>query len=104
MLIYSVIYDFHSHTFHSDGALSPLELIRRAAVKGYSAIAVTDHIGPGSLARVIKEVSEDCELASSHWDIVAIPGVELDTRASSGYRRVGKKSQRAGRLVGGGAR
>ena len=69
MLIYSVIYDFHSHTFHSDGVLSPLELIRRAAVKGYSAIAVTDHVGAGSLERVIKEVSGDCELARSHWNI-----------------------------------
>jgi histidinol phosphatase-like PHP family hydrolase len=77
MLIYSVIYDFHSHTFYSDGALSTLELIRRAAVRGYSAIAVTDHVGPGSLERVIKEVSRDCEMATSHWNIVAVPGVEL---------------------------
>jgi putative hydrolase len=77
MLSYSVIYDFHSHTFYSDGALSTLELIRRAAVKGYSAIAVTDHVGAGSLERVIREVSRDCELASSHWNIVAVPGVEL---------------------------
>ncbi|MDD5397623.1 MAG: histidinol phosphate phosphatase domain-containing protein [Dehalococcoidia bacterium] len=77
MLTYSVIYDFHSHTFHSDGALSTLELIRRAVVRGYSAIAVTDHIGAGALERVIKEVSRDCELAGSHWNIVAVPGVEL---------------------------
>ena len=77
MLIYSVIYDFHSHTFYSDGALSTLELIRRAAVRGYSAIAVTDHVGSGSLERVIREVSRDCKLASSHWNIVAVPGVEL---------------------------
>lgn len=77
MLIYSVIYDFHSHSFYSDGALSTLELIRRAAVKGYSAIAVTDHVGAGSLERVIREVSRDCELANSHWNIVAVPGVEL---------------------------
>ena len=72
-----MIYDFHSHTFHSDGVLSPLELIRRAAVRQYAAIAVTDHTGPGSLARIIKEVSEDCELARSQWGILAIPGVEL---------------------------
>jgi len=77
MLIYSVIYDFHTHTFYSDGALSTLELIRRAAVRGYSAIAVTDHVGSGSLERVIREVSRDCKLASSHWNIVAVPGVEL---------------------------
>jgi len=72
-----MLYDFHSHTFHSDGVLSPIELIRRASVKGYSAIGITDHIGVGSLARVIKEVSEDCEVARSHWNILAVPGVEL---------------------------
>jgi len=77
VLIYNVLYDFHSHTFHSDGVLSPIELIRRASIKGYSALAITDHIGVGSLKRVIKEVSEDCELARSHWNILAIPGVEL---------------------------
>jgi len=42
-----VLYDFHTHTFHSDGVLSPIELIRRAFVKGYSAIAITDHVALG---------------------------------------------------------
>ncbi len=77
MLIYIVLYDFHTHTLHSDGVLSPMELIRRAAVKGYFALAITDHLATGSLARVIQEVSRDCELARSHWNILAVPGVEL---------------------------
>jgi putative hydrolase len=77
MLIYIVLYDFHSHSFHSDGVLSPMELIRRAAVNGYKVLAITDHLALGSLARVIQEVSRDCELARSHWNILAVPGVEL---------------------------
>jgi putative hydrolase len=72
-----VLYDFHTHTFHSDGVLSPVELIRRALVQGYSAIGITDHVAVGSLARLIKEVSEDCTLARTYWDILAIPGVEI---------------------------
>lgn len=96
MLIYSVIYDFHTHTFHSDGALSTLELIRRAVVKGYTAIAVTDHIGPGSLERVIKEVSRDCELASSHWNIVAVPGVELTHVPHKAIGGLAKKAKELG--------
>src|SRR4030066_1215339 len=72
-----VLYDFHTHTFNSDGILSPIELIRRAFVKGYSAIAITDHVALGSLGRVIKEISDDCALARSYWDILAIPGIEL---------------------------
>lgn len=72
-----MLYDFHSHTFHSDGVLSPIELIRRAIVRGYCALGITDHVGVGSLKRLIKEVSEDCRLARLHWDILAMPGVEL---------------------------
>ena len=72
-----MFYDFHSHTFHSDGVLSPLELLRRAQIRGYCALGITDHVGVGSLRRLIKEISEDCRLARLYWDILAIPGVEL---------------------------
>lgn len=72
-----MVYDFHTHTSLSDGILSPIELIRRAQVRDHKAIAVTDHAGIGYLERIIKEVAEDCALARAHWDILAIPGVEL---------------------------
>lgn len=72
-----MVYDFHTHSFLSDGELSPVELIRRAVVNGYRAIAVTDHAGPGNLQRVIAEVAKECRIASEYWDINAIPGVEL---------------------------
>ncbi|MCG2678200.1 PHP domain-containing protein, partial [bacterium] len=35
--------DLHAHTLFSDGALIPSELIHRAEIKGYRAIALTDH-------------------------------------------------------------
>jgi predicted metal-dependent phosphoesterase TrpH len=35
-----MLFDFHTHTTLSDGALSPVEQIRRAHVRGYTAIAV----------------------------------------------------------------
>ncbi len=72
-----MLYDFHTHTFHSDGVLSTIELIHRSLVRGYSAIAITDHMALGSLARVVKETSDDCALARKYWNILAIPGVEL---------------------------
>lgn len=72
-----MLYDFHTHTFLSDGTLSPIELIRRASVKGYTVVALTDHVGVGSLERVIKEINEDCALARAYWNILALPGVEL---------------------------
>jgi len=76
-IVKGMLYDFHTHTFHSDGELSPVELVHRAFVNGYAAIAITDHIAVGSLSRVIAEISADCALARKYWDIMAIPGVEL---------------------------
>ena len=71
------MYDFHTHTFLSDGALSPIELIRRALVRGYRAMAVTDHVGLGNVEFVVKTLVIDCEQATRRWDILVLPGVEI---------------------------
>jgi len=91
-----VLYDFHTHTFYSDGVLSPIELIRRAFVKGYSAIAITDHVALGSLGRVINETSDDCALARAHWNILAIPGVELTHLPPQAISEVAQKAKEMG--------
>ena len=91
-----MLYDFHTHTFHSDGVLSPIELIRRAYVEGYSAIAITDHIALGSLGRVIKEISDDCTLARAYWNILAIPGVELTHLPPQAISEVAQKAKEMG--------
>ena len=71
------MYDFHTHTFLSDGVLSPIELIRRAVVRGYRAMAVTDHVGLGNVEFVLKTLVVDCAQATRRWDILALPGVEI---------------------------
>ena len=71
------MFDFHTHTFLSDGVLAPTELIRRAMHIGYRVMAITDHVTPGNLEFVLKTLIEDCELASKRWDILALPGVEI---------------------------
>jgi predicted metal-dependent phosphoesterase TrpH len=38
-----VIVDFHTHSLASDGALTPLELVRRAKAAGVRQFALTDH-------------------------------------------------------------
>ncbi len=91
-----MLYDFHTHTFNSDGVLSTLELIRRAFVKGYSAIAITDHVALGSLGRVIKEISDDCALVRTYWDILAIPGVELTHVPPRAISEVAKRAKEMG--------
>lgn len=72
-----MVYDFHTHTFMSDGVLVGTELIRRAIVKGYAAIGIADHASAGTLEAVIAAAMKDCELAARYWDIRAIPGIEL---------------------------
>ncbi|MEK7303492.1 MAG: PHP domain-containing protein, partial [Pseudomonadota bacterium] len=37
------VYDLHTHTFYSDGALAPAELVMRAAANGVHVLALTDH-------------------------------------------------------------
>lgn len=72
-----MLYDFHTHTFLSDGVLLPIELIRRAVHNGYTALAVTDHVSVSNLDFIIPALIADCALAERYWGIRAIPGVEL---------------------------
>jgi putative hydrolase len=72
-----MLYDFHTHTFLSDGVLSPIELIRRCIVNGYTALGIADHAGASTLERVISEVRRDAELAQRHWGFTVLAGIEL---------------------------
>ena len=59
------MFDFHTHTFLSDGVLSPIELVRRAIKCGYRVMAITDHVGPGNMEFVLKTLIADCEMVNS---------------------------------------
>ncbi|MSQ28640.1 MAG: histidinol phosphate phosphatase domain-containing protein [Dehalococcoidia bacterium] len=72
-----MIFDFHTHTVLSDGELSPVELVRRAMVNGYRAMAITDHAAMGTVERITKELIVECDLVMRYWGMVALPGVEL---------------------------
>jgi putative hydrolase len=91
-----LLYDFHTHTFLSDGELSPVELIRRALVNGYQGIALTDHVGPGNIKRVIRELIEDCRIAEEYWGITAIPGVELTHVPAQSIDRLAREAREYG--------
>lgn len=72
-----MLYDFHTHTFLSDGVLSPIELIRRCIVNGYSVLGIADHAGASTLERVVTEVRKDAELAARYWGFTVLAGIEL---------------------------
>ncbi len=69
--------DMHTHSFFSDGELIPAELVRRAKVAGYRAIAITDHGDHSNLDLVIPRIVNVCAKLSQAYDIIVIPGIEL---------------------------
>ena len=69
--------DLHTHTLLSDGELLPSELVRRALVKGYKAIAITDHVDSSNIDFVLPRIVKVCKVLSKRWKIRSIPGVEI---------------------------
>ena len=69
--------DLHTHSIFSDGELIPSELIRRAKVAGYRAIAITDHGDQSNVDFVIPRIVKVCHKLSEAYDIIVIPGIEL---------------------------
>ena len=93
------MFDFHTHTFLSDGELSPIELIRRAIHVGYRVMAITDHVGPGNMEFILKTLIVDCAMANSRWDILALPGVEITHTPSEDIDRLAHECRRLGARV-----
>jgi predicted metal-dependent phosphoesterase TrpH len=61
--------DLHVHSTHSDGALSPCQIIVAAARVGLAAVAITDHDTVSALAVARVE--------STRWPVQLIAGVEI---------------------------
>jgi len=69
--------DLHTHSLLSDGQLLPTELVQRARVKGYRAMAITDHADESNIEVVIRQIIKVCrQLNRDKWFKV-VPGVEL---------------------------
>lgn len=93
------MYDFHTHTFLSDGVLAPIELIRRAIDIGYEVMAITDHVGPGNMEFVLRTLAADCEMASNRWDILALPGVEITHTPFEDIDKLAQEARKLGARV-----
>jgi len=69
--------DLHTHSFFSDGELLPSELLRRAEVLGYAALAITDHADASNLDEVLARLVRFAREGMAGWRVAFIPGVEL---------------------------
>ncbi len=91
--------DLHTHSFFSDGVLVPSELVRRAFVKGYEVIAITDHADASNLDFIIPRVAAACKEVSKHWKITALPGIELTHIPPESFGELTKRARSLGAAV-----
>jgi len=68
--------DLHTHSIFSDGELLPSELVRRAVVHGYTAIAITDHVDFTNIEYVLDGIKK-ARYLEEVWDIRVLAGVEI---------------------------
>ena len=66
------IIDLHVHSCHSDGSLTPEELVTLAREVGLSAFALTDHDTTDGIGEAL--------LAASGTGLEVVPGIEFSTR------------------------
>jgi predicted metal-dependent phosphoesterase TrpH len=63
--------DLHTHTYYSDGILTPTDNVRTARINGIDILATTDH------DKI--EAYEEAKAAGEKYQIKVIPGVEIST-------------------------
>ena len=91
--------DLHTHSLFSDGVLVPSELVRRAVMKGYEVIAITDHGDASNLDFIIPRVTAACRELSKRWKIKALPGIELTHIPPETFGTLTKKARKLGAKI-----
>jgi histidinol phosphatase-like PHP family hydrolase len=91
--------DLHTHSLFSDGVLVPSELVRRAVMKGYEVIAITDHADASNLDFIIPRVTAACRELGKRWKIKALPGIELTHIPPETFASLTKKARRMGAMI-----
>jgi putative hydrolase len=69
--------DLHTHTIFSDGLLIPSELVRYAVVRGYRAVALTDHGDHSNLDFILPRIVRVAAVLAKAHGIPVLPGIEL---------------------------
>jgi putative hydrolase len=92
--------DLHTHSFLSDGALLPSEMLRRAQVLGYGALAITDHADASNLDELIAQLLRFQREGAAGFALHFIPGVELTHVPPAQIAHLAGRARRLGaRLV-----
>jgi putative hydrolase len=91
--------DLHTHSLFSDGVLVPSELVRRAVMKGYEVIAITDHADASNLDFTIPRVAAACKELNRRWKITALPGIELTHIPPESFAELTERARSLGAAI-----
>ena len=91
--------DLHTHSFLSDGVLAPSELVRRAHVAGYKAIAITDHVDHSNIDMVLAGLVKVSKVLNKYWDICVLPGVEITHVPLEAFPEIVKYARKKGAKI-----
>ncbi len=71
------MFDLHCHSIFSDGELIPAELLRRVAVMGYEAIAITDHADHANIDLIIPRILAAARALNQVSPTKLMAGIEI---------------------------
>ena len=91
--------DLHMHSLFSDGELIPSELARRAAVAGYRAMAITDHVDDSNFDFILSRVSKVCSKISAAYGLFVLPGIEITHVPPRWIPTLAKEARKAGAKI-----
>jgi putative hydrolase len=90
--------DLHTHSILSDGELLPSELARRAYVKGYRIIGISDHADSSNMDSVISSMLKLRDEMKYYSNITVLPGIELTHVPKGLIRELSARARRLGVL------
>jgi histidinol phosphatase-like PHP family hydrolase len=88
--------DLHTHTTFSDGALLPSELLRRAAVMGHRALAITDHGDASNLQELLASLLRLRQEQGHDFGLQFLVGVELTHVAPASIAGLARRAKLLG--------
>jgi putative hydrolase len=88
--------DLHTHSFLSDGVLLPSEQLRRAVVRGYGAIAITDHADASNMEDLLRCLLRFAREQRDDFPLVFLPGIELTHVAPRSVAPLARRAKELG--------
>ncbi|MBP7651983.1 histidinol phosphate phosphatase domain-containing protein [Candidatus Dependentiae bacterium] len=88
--------NMHCHTFFSDGALSPSELLYRCVKLKYRATAITDHADESNFEFLLTNIKKTVEEFNKKKLIKVLTGIELTYVIPENISKIAKECKKLG--------